>query len=53
MPGTMLYDEYLIVFKDQASPKSQLFLTTEKVSSNTYYVYINQNTKSITAYYLA
>lgn len=53
LPGTMLYDEYIIVFKDQASPKGQLFLNVEKVSSNTYYVYINDNTKSITAYYLA
>lgn len=53
LPGTMLYDDYLIVFKDQATPKSQLFLSTEKISSNSYYVFINDSSKSITAYYLS
>lgn len=52
VPGTMLYDEYIIVFRDQASPKPQLHLGVEKVSSNTYYVYCNDNTLSITAFYL-
>jgi hypothetical protein len=52
MPGSMLYDEYMIVFKHSTS-KEQMFLKVEKVSSNTYYVYINDNSVSLTAYYLS
>lgn len=53
LPGTMLFDDYAILFRDQASPKKQLFLDVEKISSNTYYVYTNDNTISVTAYYLS
>lgn len=53
MPGTILFDEYIVDFKNQASPKERLFLSTEKVTSNTYYVFINDNTVAITAYYLS
>jgi hypothetical protein len=53
MPGALQYDDYLIIFKLNASPYQQMLLTTEKVSSNTYYVYCNDNTVNITAYYLS
>ena len=51
MPGTAVYDNFVMIFKDQAT-KQQLMLGVEKVSSNTFYVYCNDNTLSITAYYL-
>lgn len=53
IPGTSLYDDNIIVFRNQAAPKPQMFLATEKASSNTYWVYINDNSVSITAYYLS
>lgn len=53
MPGTMLFDDYLVLFKDQATGKKQILLEAEKVSSNTYYVYCNDDSLSITAYYLS
>ena len=53
LPGTMLFDDHAIIFRNQASPKKQLFLDVEKISSNTYYAYTNDNTVSVTAYYLS
>lgn len=51
MPGTMTFDTQQIGFRDAASPNSPLYLGYEKVSANTYYVYINDNTISLTVIY--
>lgn len=51
LPGASVYDNFMIFFKDQAT-KNQLLLGVEKLSSNTYYVYCNDNSLSITAYYV-
>lgn len=51
MPGTAVFDNFFPEFKDQAT-KQKLHLGVEKLSSNTYYVYCNDNTIDITAYYL-
>lgn len=52
MPGTTLYDNYFMVYRDQTT-KEQLFLATEKISSNTFYVYTNDNSLAITVYHLS
>jgi hypothetical protein len=52
MPGVTTLDSHFVVFKDTSSQTRQLFLETEKVGANTYYVYINDNSLNITAYYL-
>lgn len=52
MPGVATLDSHYVVFKDQTAATKQLFLETEKVGANTYYVYINDNSVDITAYYL-
>jgi len=51
-PTAMLYDNYFIVCRDTTS-KNQMLLAIEKVSSNTFYVYINDNSKDVTIYYLS
>lgn len=50
MPGTITYDDYSIQFRDTTT-KEIYYLQAEKVSSNTYYVYVNDNTKALTAVY--
>ena len=52
MPGVATLNSHYVVFKDQTAFTKQLFLETEKVGANTYYVYINDNSVDITAYYL-
>ena len=52
VPNSKLYDSFVIVFKNTSS-KAQMFLEVEKVSSTTYYVYINDNSVDVTAYYLS
>jgi hypothetical protein len=52
MPGVATLNSHFVVFKDQTAATKQLFLETEKVGANTYYVYINDNSVDITAYYL-
>lgn len=49
MPVGLSYDDYMVSFKDASG--HILYLTTEKVSTSTYYVYINDNTKALTAVY--
>lgn len=51
LPGVSLFDNFQILFKDQTT-KEQLLLGVEKLSSNTYYVYCNDNTVALTAYYV-
>jgi hypothetical protein len=52
MPGALLYDDYDIRFKDGTS-KEPIFLGITKNSANTYYVYCNDNTVTLTAFYLS
>ncbi len=50
MPGAITYDDSLIQFKNTTTGH-QYHLTVEKVSANSYDVYINDNTVSLTAIY--
>ena len=52
VPSGKLYDNSFILFR-KTSDKSQMFLGVEKVSSTTYYVYINDSTIDVTAYYVS
>ena len=52
VPNGKLYDNSFIFFRNTAD-KSQMFLGVEKVSRTTYYVYINDSTIDITAYYVS
>lgn len=50
--GGNLFDSFATpVFKDQTT-KVQYFLGVERVSTTTYYIYTNDNTIAVTAYYL-
>lgn len=51
MPGSLQYDTRVVRMRDAASG-DYLELTIEKASATTYYVYINDNTVSLTAYYI-
>lgn len=51
MPAPLAYDGKGIFFKN-SSNGDLLYLTVEKVSANSYYVYINDNTISLTAIYV-
>lgn len=51
-PTAMTFDNYFMVFRDTTT-KNQMILAVEKVSSTTFYVYINDNTKDVTIYYLS
>ncbi len=51
MPTGITYDNRGIFFKD-ASTGDMYMLTVEKESSNTYSVYINDNSKNLTAIYV-
>lgn len=48
--GIQSLDECVVTFKD-SSTKDVYFLTYERQSSTTYYVYINDNSKSLIANY--
>lgn len=52
IPGGKTYDNSFILFRNTAD-KSQMFLGVEKASNTTYYVYINDNTIDVTAYYVS
>lgn len=49
--GSGLVDEHIVIFKDSTTG-AQCFLGVEKVSATTYYVYTNDNTLDLVAYYL-
>lgn len=49
-PAGILFDECVISTRD-ATTKHYYFLQIEKVSANTFYVYINDNSKSATVVY--
>lgn len=53
MPGSLQYDDYIMIIRNQAGAKEQMYLGVEKASANTFYVYINDNSLSITVYYLS
>jgi hypothetical protein len=50
VPAGIVYDSYWVKFRD-ASTGHQYELTCEKISSSQYYVYINDNTVNLTAFY--
>jgi hypothetical protein len=50
MSGSLLYNDYFINVK-LTSSGHQVFPVIEKVSANTFYVYINDNTLDLTLYY--
>lgn len=52
VPNGKTYDNSVILFKTTVE-KFQLMLDVEKVNSNSYYVYVNDNTLNITAYYVS
>lgn len=52
VPNSKNVSNGFVVFKN-SSTFSQMFLQTEYVSATTYYVYINDNSVSLTAYYLS
>lgn len=52
VPNGKTYDNSIILFRHSVS-KKQMYLEVEPVSSNTYYVYINDNTVSLTAFYVS
>lgn len=52
MPVGLNYDEYIMVFRESVS-REQMFLGVEKVSATSYYVYCNDNTLDIIAYYVS
>lgn len=52
VPSGKTYDNSVIIFRN-TSTKSQMFLGVEKVSATTYYVYINDNSVDVTAYYVS
>jgi hypothetical protein len=50
LAGTLQYDNVVASFRN-SSTGDYLNLTVEKASATTYYVYINDNSVSLTAYY--
>ena len=51
IPNGMLWAAKIPIFRD-ASTFEQFYLTTERISTTEYYVYINDNTKGILVTYL-
>lgn len=51
MPGVITFDTHAIELRNSATNR-KLFLDVEKVTSNTYYVYVNDNTLNLTALYV-
>ena len=51
-PTAMQFDNYYMMFRN-TSTKNQMFLSVEKVSATTFYVYINDNSVNVTIYYLS
>lgn len=52
MPGSALYDNFGMLFKDSTSKEIMHGIAVTKVSSNTYYVYCNDNSVGLTVYYV-
>lgn len=52
MPGALQYDDYQITFKDSTS-KEPMILPVTRNSANTYYVYCNDSSVGLLAYYLS
>ena len=50
MPAGLTFDNVVIGFRESVSTNTS-YLNVEKVSSNSYYVYCNDSTKSFTAQY--
>lgn len=50
MPGSLQYDNFIIGAKIDSS-EDQFYPTLEKVTANTFYIYINDNSKDVTVYY--
>lgn len=50
LTGGLQFDAVVVSFRDAATG-NYLNLTVEKVSATTYYVYINDNSLTLTAYY--
>lgn len=53
MPGTLVYNNYDIVIKNNDATRERLFLAIEKVSSNTFYVYCNDNSIGFIVHYVS
>ena len=51
VPGAITIDDKVPVFKDPTTLE-RYYLPIEKVTAATYYVYCNDNTVAVTAYYL-
>ena len=51
IPGSLQFDDVVISFRDSTSGNYYDGLTVEKVSGTTYYVYINDNSITLKAYY--
>lgn len=51
MPGAMQYDNHCIIAKMTVTGL-QYYPTIEKVTANTFYIYINDNSLDVTVYYL-
>jgi hypothetical protein len=51
IPNGMLWDNKILLFRDSVTYE-QLYLSTENISTTQYYVYINDNTKSLIVTYL-
>ena len=49
LPGTVTFDTLIIRFRDASG--NIYYLNTEKISANSFYVYINDNTLDLTAIY--
>jgi hypothetical protein len=52
LPTAMTFDNYWIVARDTTT-KAQIYAAIEKVSATTFYIYINDNSKDLTLYYLS
>jgi len=46
------YDDYLIIFRESVT-KQQMFLAVERNSATSFYVYCNDNTLDVVAYYIS
>ncbi len=51
MPGAMVYNNFSILAKLTATG-NQYYPTIEKVTANSFYIYINDNSLDVTVYYL-
>lgn len=52
MPGTMLYDQHALAFKETGGNRRPVILAVERNSSNTFTVFTNDNALAVTVYYV-